>query len=153
MTTVLTAFALIGVPYMLPYMESFNNTAIVNGQSIKVSWQLIQSRMNHDTGLELVFPMISLLLGLICAIIFAATERFRVQLFILGLSNMLFVIAIPTLIKLILVLPLYQMDNGYYLHLFSSIILLILCISTLNRHTTKEKLRKTRMNESILDDI
>lgn len=153
MVTVLTAFALMGVPYMLPYMDSFSNTIIINGDPTVVQWDLINNRMNNDTGLELSFPMYSLLASLICAIIFAATQKYRVVLFVLGLTNMLFVLAIPTLIKLFLVLPLYVMENGYYMHVVSSIILLILSITALNRHVKKEKTRKHRSNDALLDDL
>jgi len=147
---ILATFALMGAPYMIPYLDiqELNKLPI----EIDLDWTTINSRLTDDTGLELFFPMFSLVFFFICAVIFAATKRFRLLIFILALINILFAISIPSILNYSVEMPHYKLDNGYYLHLASSILLLILGIRNLKPSDRVFKM-KSKNDPSLLDEI
>ena len=92
MAAILCVFGLFGVVYGIPYMPTGRYSA-------DIDWDLLNKRLNNDMGHEMFLPNFSLFIFLICAIIYAATMRFRAFIFVLSLLNVLYVIAIPTLMK------------------------------------------------------
>lgn len=144
---ILAIFALMGVPYMIPHLEGVPYDVLY---SESIDWDLLNDRMTYDTGLELVFPIFSLIPFMSSAVIFSATKRLRVLIFLQALINIMFVISIPLLLAYFIEAPYYRYDNGYYLHVIASIILVILGIINLKPH---DKTRKSKEDLALLDDI
>jgi len=145
MAATLCAFGLFGMVYGLPYLPA-------NFRFSDLSYDELRAKLMNDMGHEMFLPNISLVAFILCATIYVTTKKYRVLIFILALLNILFVMAIPTLLKIFFPIPLYTMDNGYKLHMISSIILIVLAIGSLSKRDNVEKARKQN-DEDLLDNL
>lgn len=134
MAAILATFALFGVVYATPYFES---------SGVRIKADIIDARYTNDTGIELFYPVYSLIAFYGCAFLFVISKELRGLIFMLALANMAFVVLIPTIFKEYIHVPNYEMDNGYYLHALASLMLLILAISTLKKREIKKKPKDT----------
>ena len=139
--TVVAVLSLMGVEYATPFISG-------DLSAYEFDWGLVNDRLDQDTGVEMTFPMYSLIFFTLATVIASATQKLKVPVFVIALVNMLYVVAIPSILENVIVVPFYRMQNGYYLHVVSSLALLVLSISILKR----VKPRKSRIDPLLLDD-
>jgi succinate-acetate transporter protein len=145
MATILCAFGLFGMVYGVPYVP-------IGIRIPDLNYDELRARLLNDMGHEMFLPNISLVVFVICATIYSTTKKYRLLIFVLALLNILFVMAIPTLLKIFFPIPMYTMDSGYTLHIVSSLILIILGIGSLSKRDKAEKDRKQN-DEDLLDTL
>ncbi|MFT6443126.1 MAG: succinate-acetate transporter protein, partial [Salibacteraceae bacterium] len=92
MATILCAFGLFGMVYGVPYVP-------IGIRIPDLNYDELRARLLNDMGHEMFLPNISLVVFVICATIYSTTKKYRLLIFVLALLNILFVMAIPTLLK------------------------------------------------------